>query len=72
MSKKYYIAIVMQSRVIGKRFAYVLVWYGEQNLVSHFTHPRILSANICDSEKEAYRIVEEWNNEFRKNGVFGT
>jgi hypothetical protein len=35
-----------------------------------FTDPRVLSANICDSKKEAFRIVDGWNAEFRKAGIF--
>lgn len=70
MKKKYWIAVCMKQA--GKQWAFVLEWHGNWNLSSCdvFTDSRTLSANICDSKKDAWRIVDSWNAEFRKAGVF--
>ncbi len=70
MKKKYYIAVCMKN--CGKQWAFVMEWHGIWNLAecSVFNDPKVLSANICDSKKEAWRIVNGWNEEFRKAGIF--
>lgn len=70
MSKKYWIAVCMKN--CGKQWAYVLEWHGNWNLADCdvLTDSRCLSANICDSKTEAHRIVDGWNAEFKKAGIF--
>jgi hypothetical protein len=70
MKNKHWIAVCMKNA--GKQWAFVMEWHGNWNLANSdiFTDPRVLSANICDSKKEAFRIVDGWNAEFRKAGIF--
>ena len=70
MNKKYFIAVCMKNN--GKQWAFVVEWQGRKNLAhcDLFTDPRTLSANICDTKKEAWRIVDGWNNEFKKAGIY--
>lgn len=68
MKKKYYIAVCCKD--CGKEYAFIKEWRGNCNLAGAFDDPCILSANICDSKSEAMRIVNGWNDEFRKAGIF--
>ena len=70
MNKKYFIAVCMKNA--GKQWAFVATVQGRENLAHSdiFNDPRCLSANICDSKKEAWRIVNGWNDEFKKAGIF--
>ena len=73
MNKKYFIAVCCKN--CGKQWAYVMTINGNENLIGIFDgYPSrstaILSANICDSKKEAFRIIDMWNNEFKKAGVY--
>ena len=70
MNKKFWIAVCMKQA--GKKWAYVMEWHANWNLAKCdvLTDHRLLSANICDSKKEAFRIVDGWNTEFRKAGIF--
>lgn len=70
MSKKYFIAVCMKNA--GKQWAFVTEWIGNYNLANCelFSDPRVLSANICDSKKAAWDLVNGWNNEFINAGVY--
>ena len=70
MKNKHWIVICMKQS--GKQWAYVLEWHGSWNLANCdiLSDSRLLSANICDSKKDAWRIADAWNAEFRKAGIF--
>lgn len=68
MKKKYFVAVCCKNN--GKEWAFVAELHASVNLAGLYDDPCILSANICDSKSEAMRIVNGWNEEFRKAGIF--
>ena len=40
------------------------------NLLNIASIKGILHANICDTKKEAERIVEQWNESYKQNGTY--
>lgn len=68
MKKNYFLAVCCKNA--GKQWAFVMTFNGRCNLAGAFDDPCILSANICDSKKEAVRVVDGWNTEFKKAGIY--
>ena len=68
MNKKYY-AVVMCMKD-GKKWAYVCKFMGTCNIAKAFDDPRIVSANICDTQKKAFEIMNAWNEQFQDQGVY--
>ena len=68
MNKNHFLVICLKNA--GKEWAYVMTVRGTENLVNLLDDSRILTANICDSKKEAERIADMWNAQFKKAGIF--
>ena len=70
MTKKYFIAVCMKNA--GKQWAFIEEWQAHNNLAHSdlFCDPCVLSANICDSKKAAMELVNRWNSEFIKAGIY--
>lgn len=67
--KYHYIAISTQND--GKNFASVLRVAETDNLVFSLQISGITAANICSTRKEAKKIVDFWNECYKKNKTFG-
>ena len=44
--------------------------HNSNNLLNIANIKGILHANICDTKKEAERIVEQWNESYKQNGTY--
>ena len=44
--------------------------HNSNNLLSVLKIKGILHANICDTKKEATKIVQEWNEGYKQNGTY--
>lgn len=55
----------------GKMYAYADAVQNCNDLVSIFSHIRgLVTANACDTRKEADAIARDWNDAFRRKGTF--
>ena len=72
MKNNLYIAITVSEN--RKYYSYMIKHNNSNNLLNVAKIKGILSANICDTKKEAERIVEQWNESYKQNGtyMFGT
>lgn len=68
MEKNSYIAVTVEEN--GKYYAYVHKYHHSNNLLNLMNIKGIVYANICDTKKEAARIVGEWNSSFMENGKY--
>lgn len=68
MSKNSYLVISFEEN--GKFYAIAKKWNNSNNLVSLFSEKKVLTANICDSKKEAEIIADAWNNQYKENGNY--
>ena len=68
MKKNHFLVVCYKNA--GKEWAAVITVRGSENIAWFLDDPRILTANICDSKKEAFRIANLWNDEFKKAGIF--
>ena len=70
MKKKHYIAVCCKKGFL--QGAYVVTITGNINLIGLFDDAPgyVLSANICDSKADAWRIVNGWNDEFKRAGLY--
>lgn len=67
MKNYYYAATIEQN---GKYNSFVLEVGESDNLISVLkTFPSAKFMNACSSRKEATRIVEAWNRDYKKNGM---
>ena len=65
-----YFYIVIQVKENNKYYAYTLKVSETDNLLSKLTIKNIISANICQTKKQAREIIEYWNNNFIKENKF--
>lgn len=68
MKKNSYIVVTVEEN--GKYYAYMIKHHNSNNLLSVLNIKGILHANICDTKKEAERIVEQWNESYKQNGTY--
>lgn len=68
MDKNLYIAITITKN--GKHYSYVLKTSAVNNLVSVLNIPDIVTANVCDTRKQAREIVEYWNKTYKQNNTY--
>jgi hypothetical protein len=67
MIKNIYIAVQIKEN--EKRYAYVIKTTDNNNLLSVLNVKGIITANIW-SKTDAYKAVEYWNEQFKKNGTY--
>lgn len=66
--KNFYFVITIST---GDGFAaYVISADKSDNLISRFSINNIVSANICETRKEAQALAAHWNECYRKNGTY--
>ena len=63
--KNFYIAVQIKEN--DKFYAYVIKVSKSDNLLSKLEIPNIITANICQSKKEAESWVLSWNDGFKAN-----
>lgn len=69
MKKNYYLAA--SDTKAGKNFAYVLEAGSSNNLLYVLAgRSNLKYVNICDSKKEAKKIVDFWNDCYKKNDTY--
>ena len=68
MKNNSYIAVTVSEN--GKYYSYMIKHHNSNNLLNISKIKGILSANICDTKKEAERIVEQWNESYKQNGTY--
>ena len=68
MKNNLYIAITVSEN--KKYYSYMIKHNNNNNLLNVAKIKGILSANICDTKKEAERIVEQWNESYKQNGTY--
>lgn len=68
MKNNLYIAITISEN--RKYYSYMIKHNNSNNLLNVAKIKGILSANICDTKKEAERIVEQWNESYKQNGTY--
>lgn len=68
MKNNLYIAITVSEN--RKYYSYMIKHNNSNNLLNVAKIKGILSANICDTKKEAERIVEQWNESYKQNGTY--
>ena len=68
MKKNSYIVVTVSEN--GKYYAYMIKHNNSNNLLNIANIKGILHANICDTKKEAERIVEQWNESYKQNGTY--
>ena len=68
MDKNSYLAVTVEEN--GKYYAYMIKHHNSNNLLSVLKIKGILHANICDTKKEATKIVQEWNEGYKQNGTY--
>ena len=68
MKNNLYIAITVSEN--KKYYSYMIKHNNSNNLLNVAKIKGILSANICDTKKEAERIVEQWNESYKQNGIY--
>jgi len=67
MIKNVYIAVQIKEN--EKYYAYVIKTTDSNNLLSVLEIKGIITANIWN-KTEAYKVVEFWNENFKKNGTY--
>jgi len=68
--KNYYLAI--NEEINGLRDAYVGQVSGSDNLIFYCEKRKREGANvvmICETKKQAEKIVEEWNESYKSSGI---
>ena len=68
MKKNSYIVVTIEES--GKYYTYIVKHNNSKNLLYIANIKGILHANICDTKKEAKRIVECWNESYKQNGTY--
>ena len=68
MDKNSYLAVTVEEN--GKYYAYMIKHHNSNNLLSVLKIKGILHVNICDTKKEATKIVQEWNEGYKQNGTY--
>ena len=68
MEKNSYIVVTVSEN--GKYYAYMIKHHNSYNLLNIANIKGILHANICDTKKEAEKIVEQWNESYKQNGTY--
>ena len=68
MENNSYIAVTVSEN--GKYYSYMIKYHNSNNLLNIAKIKGILYANICDTKKEAERIVEQWNESYKQNGTY--
>ena len=68
MDKNSYLAVTVEEN--GKYYAYMIKHHNSNNLLNILDIKGILHANICETKKEAERIVENWNESYKQNGTY--
>ena len=68
MKNNLYIAITVSEN--RKYYSYMIKHNNSNNLLNVAKIKGILFANICDTKKEAERIVEQWNESYKQNGTY--
>ena len=68
MKNNSYIAVTVSEN--GKYYSYMIKHHNSNNLLNIAKIKGILHANICDTKKEAERIVEQWNESYKQNGTY--
>ena len=69
--KNYYLAI--NKEINELRYAYVSQVSGSDNLINYCERRKDEGANcimICETKKQAERIVEEWNETYKSDGTY--
>lgn len=66
--KKIYIAVQIEEN--GKYYAYAVPVAMCENLVEKLNIKGLITANICDSRKDAAEIVTHWNACHKANGKY--
>ena len=66
--KNFYIAVQIKEN--DKFYAYVIKVSKSDNLLSKLEIPNIITANICQSKKEAESWVQGWNDGFKANDKY--
>ena len=62
--------IVVNIKENDKLYAYALKVDISDNLISKLKIKNIISANICETKKEAKDIVDFWNESYKNNGTY--
>lgn len=63
-----YIAVTIEEN--NKFYSYVLKINDNDNLVSKLNIKNINYATLCKTKKQAYNLVENWNNNFKVNQTY--
>lgn len=66
--KNYFIAAQIKEN--EKFYAYVIKVSKSDNLISKLNIMNLVTANICQSKKEAERIVNSWNDTHKANNKY--
>ena len=66
--KNFYIAVQIKEN--DKFYAYVIKVSKSDNLLSKLEIPNIITANICQSKKEAESWTQSWNDGFKANDKY--
>lgn len=67
--KNIYIAVTKTNKNRTRFYAYTQKVTPNNNLLSYFTDATV-TAKICESKKEADRVVDFWNGCYKNNGTF--
>jgi len=68
MDKTLYIVATGKNSA-GKLWAFVMTMSASTNLINAFPDTTI-TANVCNTKKKAYEIMDFWNDCFKKNGTY--
>lgn len=68
MKNNSYIAVTVSEN--EKYYSYMIKHHNSNNLLNVAKIKGILSANICDTKKEAERIVKQWNESYKQNETY--
>lgn len=66
--KNFYIAVQVEEN--NKYYAYAIKVSKSDNLLSKLTIKNIITANICQSKKEAELLVNNWNEGHKRNSRY--
>lgn len=74
MKKNFYLAAFVSEKDKNNKernYAKVIKASKSDNMLSVFNrHKNLKSANICETKKEAERLVKQWNYDFKQNGTY--
>ena len=68
MSKKIWVAVVNKEN--DKLYSYAQPLTGNLKSSWVIENPNNIIVHLCDTKKEAYNLVEEWNKAYKENGTY--